>query len=226
MAERGLGSRRACEKLIQEGKVKVNGRTAKLGDKAELDKDRITLDGKIIEAKEKKVYLILNKPWGWVTTVSEPFGMKTVMNLIKVKERVFPVGRLDRYSDGLLLLTNDGELAHKLTHPSFGVSKTYLVKLERPIIEEDLVKLQGIKIDGRKVELEELVLLAPNRLKVKIHEGRKHIIRRVFEKLGYRVTKLTRLQFGPLILGNLKVGQGRFLTAEEIESLKKEGKKV
>lgn len=222
LADAGIASRRKCEQLIFDGKVKVNGKLIKLGDKADPEKDKIVLGGKLIRISQNKVYLILNKPWGFVTTVSEQFGMRTVMELIKVPERIFPVGRLDRYSDGLLLLTNDGELTQKMTHPSFGVSKVYLAKLNEPVKMEDLRKLdEGIIIEGREVALERIKVLAPNRLEITIHEGRKHIVRRMFEELGYAVTKLTRTQFGPLKLGELKVGQWRRLSEKEVELLKK-----
>ncbi|MBI4980251.1 rRNA pseudouridine synthase [Candidatus Woesearchaeota archaeon] len=222
LADAGIASRRKCEELIAQGKVKVNGKPIKLGDKADPEKDNITLEGKLITSETKKIYLIINKPWGYVTTVSEPFGMKKVTDLIPVKERIFPVGRLDRYSDGLLLLTNDGELAHKLTHPSFGVFKTYIVKLDKPITEDEVRTLaEGIIIDGRKVELTEILVLGANRVQVKLHEGRKHIVRRLFEYMKYKVTKLSRIQFGPLTLGALKVGQWRYLNEKEVEMLKK-----
>ena len=147
--------------------------------------------------------------------------MKTVMDLLPVQERIFPVGRLDRYSDGLLLFTNDGELTQKMTHPSFGVSKVYIAKLNHPINQEVLEQAFDLEIDKRKVQIEEILQLAPNRVQIKIHEGRKHIVRRIFEELGFLVTKLTRTQFGPLRLGELKVGQWRYLNEEEIEKLEK-----
>ena len=221
MADAGIASRRKCEELIAQDKVKVNGSSIKLGDKADADKDKITVDGKLITAEAKKIYLIINKPWGYVTTVSEQHGMKKVTDLIQVKERIFPVGRLDRYSDGLLLLTNDGELAHKLTHPSFGVSKEYIVKLDKPTTPEKLEKIWEMRIDGREVAIEAIVQESENRVRLKIHEGRKHIVRRIFEELGYQVKKLTRTRFGPLVLGELKVGQWRYLTEKEVEMLKK-----
>lgn len=220
LADAGIASRRKCEQLIRESRVKVNGKVIKLGDKADSDKDKIYVDNKLIVQRENKIYILLNKPWGYVTTVSEPFGMRKVADLVALKERIYPVGRLDKYSEGLLLLTNDGELANKLTHPSFGVSKIYVVKLAQEIRDEDLAQLLGgIKIEGREVALEKLTMLSPTKLEVKIHEGRKHIVRRLFEELGYRVTKLTRVAFGPLKLGNLKKGKWRYLSGEEIKRL-------
>ncbi|MFA6461652.1 MAG: pseudouridine synthase [Candidatus Woesearchaeota archaeon] len=221
LADAGVASRRKCEELIKQGRVKINGKLAKLGDKADLEINKITLNGQLIKSVPNKVYLMINKPWSIVTTVSEDHHMKTIMDLLPIKERIFPVGRLDRYSDGLLLFTNDGELAHKLTHPSFGVSKIYIAKLNRPISREDLEKVLESVIDDREVKVEKLNILAPNRVEIKIHEGRKHIVRRIFEELGYLVTKLTRIQFGPLQLGELKVGQWRYLNEKEIEQLRK-----
>ncbi len=221
LAERGLASRRKCEELIRIGKVKVNGKLIKLGDQADPEKDKITVEDKPIPFSPQKIYLVLNKPWGFVTTVSEMHGMKTVMELLPVKEKLYPVGRLDRYSDGLLLLTNDGELAHKLTHPSFGVSKEYIAKLDKPTTPEKLEKILEMRIDGREVAIEAIVQEGENRVRLRIHEGRKHIVRRIFEELGYQVKKLTRTKFGPLVLGELKVGQWRYLNDKEVEALKK-----
>lgn len=221
LADAGIAARRKCEELIKQGQVKVNGEMCRLGDKADPEKDKISMNGRGVKHQEKKVYLILNKPWGLVTTVSEEHGMKTVMDLINVKERIFPVGRLDRYSDGLLLFTNDGELTQRMTHPSFSVSKVYVAKLNHPINRETLEQVFDLEIDKRKVAVEELVQEGPNRVRIKIHEGRKHIVRRIFEELGFLVTKLTRIQFGPLKLGELKVSQWRYLEEEEVEQLKK-----
>jgi len=221
LADRGIASRRKCEELVKLGKVKVNGQMIKLGDKADPEKDKITVEGRIVKVLPRKVYLMINKPWGIITTVSEGHGMKTILDLVPARERIFPVGRLDRYSDGLLLLTNDGELTHKLTHPSFGVSKVYVVKLNRLLQKEDVDKILDMEIDDRKVQVEKIKVLGPNRLEIQIHEGRKHIVRRIFEELGYLVTKLTRIQFGPLKLEELKVGQWRYLDEKEVEQLKK-----
>ncbi|MEK6938827.1 MAG: pseudouridine synthase [Nanoarchaeota archaeon] len=221
MADAGIAARRKCEELIKQGQVKVNGKVCKLGDKADPEKDKISVNGRGIKHQKKEIYLILNKPWGMVTTVSEEHNMKTVMDLLPIKERIFPVGRLDRYSDGLLLFTNDGELTQRMTHPSFGVSKIYVAKLNHDINQETLEQVFDLEIDKRKVAVEEMVQEGPNRVRIKIHEGRKHIVRRIFEELGFLVTKLTRIQFGPLKLGELKVGQWRYLEEEEIEQLRK-----
>lgn len=220
LADAGIASRRASEELIAQGRVKVNNNSIKLGDKADPDKDRITVDDSPLPKPEKKVYLVLNKPRGYVTTVTEPFGMPTVMELLNIKERVYPVGRLDKNSEGLLLLTNDGELTQKLIHPSYGVSKTYRIRLNENLRPFDTQRLlSGVFVEGRKVHVQRLHRIKPHEIIIDIHEGRKHIVRKLFEVLGYEVTKLTRLAFGPLRLKDLKPGQWRYLTKDEISML-------
>src|SRR5574342_260828 len=153
LAQAGIASRRKCEELIEKGRVSVNGKVAKIGEKADAEKDKISVSGKPIEV-QKKVYIMLNKPKGYITTVSEKHDMKTVMQLVKVPQRIFPVGRLDRDTEGLLLLTNDGELANKLTHPRYEVEKEYFVVVDKPISERHMEKLQkGVIIDGRRVQI-------------------------------------------------------------------------
>ncbi|MBW2970026.1 rRNA pseudouridine synthase [Candidatus Woesearchaeota archaeon] len=217
LAQAGVASRRKCEELIAKGRVSVNGKIVKLGDKAS-EKDKILVNGKPV-VLEKKVYVMLNKPKGVVTTVSEGFGMKTVLDLVKVPERVFPVGRLDKNTEGLLLLTNDGDLANKLTHPRYEVQKEYFVVLNKPLSEKVMLKLQeGVVIDGRKVDFSRLDF-AGREVFLRIHEGRKHIVRRLFELLGFRVLRLVRTRVGSLDLGDLKPGKWRFLTPSELSRL-------
>jgi len=218
LAQAGIASRRKCEELVAQGKVKVNGKVAKLGDQADSEKDKILLDNKPL-LLQKKVYIMLNKPKGFVTTVSEQFGMKTVMELVKVPQRVFPVGRLDKDTDGLLLLTNDGDFANKLTHPSFEVKKEYFVVLDKPLSDDAKKQLQkGIVIDGRRVQLSRLYVKGKEVL-LRIHEGRKHIVRRLFEKLGFRVTRLQRTKLAMLELGKLPIGKWRALIPTEVAGL-------
>ncbi|MBS3123076.1 rRNA pseudouridine synthase [Candidatus Woesearchaeota archaeon] len=220
LASAGIASRRKCEDLIISGKVKVNGQIATIGQQADAERDSILVDDQNI-LLEKKVYLILHKPQGYVTTVNEPFGMRKVTELIKVKERVYPVGRLDKDTSGILFFTNDGALAHKLLHPSFGVDKTYLVGVDKAFGKKELeVMQQGILVDGRKVAVKAIKLPAPFKISITIHEGRKHIVKRLFEVMGYQVKELCRVSFGPLKLGNLKLGQWRYLNKEEVEELK------
>lgn len=220
LAQAGVASRRKCEDLIADGRVLVNGKTIKLGDKADPDKDKIIVNGRPIEL-EKKVYIMLNKPKGFVTTVSEQFSMKTVMDLVKVPERVFPVGRLDKYTEGLLLFTNDGDLANKLTHPRYEVLKEYYVWLDKILSEKAMEQLQaGIVIDERKVKLFHLEA-AGNKVMVRIHEGRRHIVKRLFEQLGFFVKRLVRTKVGSLELGDLKPGKWRYLTDVELRVLRR-----
>ncbi len=223
LAERGIASRRKCEEYIANGRVKVNGVIIKLGDKADSEKDIILFDDASLPKKESFVYIMLNKPRGYVTTVTEPFGMPTVMDLIRTKERVYPVGRLDKNSEGLLILTNDGELTLRLTHPRHGVSKIYHIRLDRNLAPEDMQKLHaGVRVEGKSVFLSGVHRIKPHELTVTIHEGRKHVVRKLFEEINYVVTKLTRITFGPLVLKNLKPGQWRYLSKEEVYRLKTE----
>lgn len=216
LADVGVGSRRACEKLIVEGRVKVNGVRIKLGDQADPAWDAVTLDEQRIHGEERKTYILLNKPRGYVTTVSEPFGMRTVMELVSTKERIYPVGRLDKDSDGLLLLTNDGMIANRLTHPRYGVAKRYHVRADREVRATDTQRLlHGVRIEGRVVRITWLYRINNREIVIEIHEGRKHIVRKLFEMLGYNVTRLTRTSFGPLVLRGLVAGQWRHLTKDE-----------
>lgn len=217
LAQAGLASRRKCEELIKAGKVTVNGKTVKLGDKASAS-DKITVNGKPVSL-EKKVYIILNKPKGVVTTVKEEHGMKTVLDIVNVKERVYPVGRLDKNTEGLLILTNDGELANLLTHPRYNIEKEYLAILDKTLTEKMLETLQkGIVIDGKPVRVNKINAFQ-NKATITIHEGRKHIVRLLFAELGLYVKKLTRLRVATLSLGTLKTGEFRPLTEREITSL-------
>jgi len=215
MAEAGIGARRKCEEIIKQGRVKINNRTAQLGEKAS-EQDKITVDGKRIK-KQDKTYIMINKPIGFVTTVSETHGMKTIMKLIKTKKRLFPVGRLDKNTEGLLLITNDGELANKLMHPSHKTWKTYEAWLSRPF--KDIEKLKkGIIIDRVKTE-PQIKNIRGNKIVLAIQEGRKHIVRKMFGKLGYNVTNLRRTQIGPLKLGTLAKGTWRYLKEYELKTL-------
>ncbi len=220
LAKAGVASRRKCEWLISKGRVVVNGQVVKLGDKADGSKDKILVGGKPI-VLEQKVYIVLNKPKGFVTTVSEKHNMRTVMDIVRVPQKVFPVGRLDKLTEGLLLLTNDGDLANRLTHPSFEVQKEYFVVVDRPFSERAMEYLQqGVLIDDRKVKLSGCEV-AGKEVLIKIHEGRKHIVRRLFEKLGLNVVRLVRTRVGGLELGSLKSGKWRILTPVEVKQLLK-----
>ncbi len=220
MAESGIASRRNCEELIKQGLVKVNGKTAKLGDKADYEKDRIEVNGKPVK-KQNKVYIILNKPKGILCSVKGEFGRKTVIDLVSCKEKIFPVGRLDFNTEGLLILTNDGDFANRIIHPSSNIKKTYQLTLDRQLTLNNLKRIkEGIEIEGRKVNIidinqnKELITLS-------IHEGRKHIIRKVFDILGYGIKNLKRISIGNLIL-NLAYGEYKFVSREWLEKKIKE----
>lgn len=220
LAMAGVSSRRKCEELIKAGRVKVNNKVVEIGATANPVKDKISVDEKPI-ILEKKVYVLLNKPKGFVTTVSEQHGMRTVRDIVNIKERVFPVGRLDKETRGLLLLTNDGDLANQLTHPSFEVTKDYVATLDKLFSRDSFDKLKrGIKVEGRKVDVRNIVVDG-KRVSLRIHEGRKHIVRKLFFHLGYRVVDLQRVRVGNLTLEGLSEGKWRYLTQRELDLLKK-----
>ena len=209
MAQAGIASRRKCEELIKKGLVKVNGRTAKLGDKADLSKDQVKVRGKPIK-KEKRVYILLNKPRKVLCSVKDKFGKKTVIDLIGCKEKIFPVGRLDFDSEGLMILTNDGDFANRIIHPRYNIKKSYKVFLDKTIQENDIRSIRdGVKIDDRKVNVFDLRKLGQE-VEMSIHEGRKHIIKRLFGSLGYKVVGLKRTAIGGLKL-DLNVGEYAFV---------------
>lgn len=222
MSARGVSSRRAAEKLIANGRVFVNGRAAVLGDTADPELDKITLDGAPLPPPPEFTYIMLNKPRGYVTTMSDERGRKTVADLTSdLGIRVYPVGRLDIDSEGLLLMTNDGELANALMHPSGGVRKTYVVKVSGDA-EAALPKLAApIEIDGYTVEACEVAVLEQDKLQIVISEGRNRQIRRMCEAAGLSVIRLTRVAEGGLTLKGLKPGKWRYLTAKEEKLLRR-----
>ena len=225
LSARGVASRRRAEELIGAGQVTVNGRTAALGDSADPDGDEIRIDGRLLPREQGFVYLMLNKPRGFVSTLSDEKGRRTAAQLVgDCGIRVYPVGRLDMDSEGLLLFTNDGEFANRMTHPKHELEKVYEVWVNRytPGAQEELAKpvvLDGYKIRPPKVEL----LFAQGsmaRFRVTIHEGRNRQIRRMCEEAGMHCTRLRRIQEGNLILGDLPKGKWRYLTQEEVARLK------
>ncbi|MBI4450902.1 rRNA pseudouridine synthase [Candidatus Woesearchaeota archaeon] len=220
LAAAGIASRRKAEELIAAGRVAVNGKKIKLGDQADPDTDRITLDGKPVKL-EKHVYIILYKPKGVLSSVGDQYGRLSVVDLVKIPQRVYPVGRLDIDAEGLILLTNDGELANRLLHPRYEMERTYRVTLNRDIIQNDIARLRkGVRIDGRLVVAKVLQHTAQN-LSVTIHEGRKHIVKRLFQRVGYGVRVLIRTNLASLGLGGLRAGQWRHLTSTELDALRK-----
>jgi pseudouridine synthase len=227
IARAGVASRREAERMVLDGRVAVNGKVVReLGAKADPDKDYIKVDGRLVSRPEPKTYLILYKPKGYVTTTFDPEGRPTVTELLeKVKGRVFPVGRLDYDTEGLIFCTNDGELAYKLQHPSHEVPKAYFAKVDGIPAEERLGKLRkGIRLEDGMTAPARVKLIkkleANSWVEITIHEGRKHQVKRMFEAIGHPVIKLKREGFAFLTLGDLKPGEFRYLTAEEIKRLK------
>jgi len=227
LSRAGVASRRHAEEMMREGRVTVNGAViTELGSKADLDTDHIKVDGKLIHAPKRMVYLALHKPDDTVTTVEDPQGRNTVMDLLHgVKERVYPVGRLDYHSEGLLLLTNDGELANAILSAATHLPKTYLVKVNGRLTgEQEQQFREGIPLSGRRTMPAGLKLLreAENPwYEVRLYEGRNNQIRLMFKHLGRLVEKLNRVRIGPLELGSLKPGQFRHLTEQEVHQLQR-----
>ncbi len=227
IAETGYCSRRKAEELISAGRVKINGRPCKLGDKAGA-KDIISIDGEnlMISRKKRFYYIMLNKPRGYVTTMSDELNRKSVSELVKdVSERVYPIGRLDKNSEGLLLFTNDGKFANDIMHPSGHIAKIYRVTVRPKITDEQLVRMsEGIEIDGRKT-LPCVINVLTNEngrvvLQMVIREGRNRQIRKMCEAVGLEVARLKRTAIGPVKLGMLKPGAYRELTNEELRALR------
>ena len=228
ISKAGLMSRREAEKFITAGKVSVDGKIVQeLGAKADPEKNKIRVDGKILKFDTEKIYLLLNKPRGYVSTVKDERGRKTVLDLVeKISERVYPVGRLDLDSEGLILLTNDGELMNLLLHPKFKIPKTYRVKIRGELTEEKLNKLRaGVELDDGMTAPAEIFLSEVGKdffaLEVTIHEGRNRQIRRMFAMIGCEVLRLKRIKFAGLTLEGVKVGKFRRLKKSEVKELYK-----
>lgn len=227
MARCGIASRRKAEEIILQGHVKVNGIIVKeLGSKVDPEKDEITVYGKIIYEKEEHIYIKLYKPEGYITTVKDQFNRKTVLDLINIKERIYPIGRLDYDTSGLLLLTDDGDLANKLMHPKYRIFKTYEVELKGSINKESInILRKGVLIDGYKTAPAKVKLLKQTQnntsVQISIHEGKNRQVRKMFEAVGNKVIKLKRISFGNIGLGQLKPGQWKYLTVDEVSFLKR-----
>ncbi len=221
LAQRGFGSRRACEQLIAEGRVTVNGVPAVPGTRVDPEVDRVAVDGVPVGVRPGLVTYLLNKPAGVVTTARDPYGRPTVIDLVPAEPRVFPVGRLDADTEGLLLLTNDGDLAHVLTHPRFGVPKEYLVHVEGRPGKEALRRLrQGVLLDDGMTAPARASLVAPDVIRLTIHEGRNRQVRRMCEAVGHPVRRLVRVRIGPLNDRSLKPGAWRVLEPAELNALR------
>ncbi len=208
----GYCSRRKAETLIQDGRVRVNNKRITIGDKA-TEKDNLYVDNKLVN-KESKIYIIFNKPVGCVTAVRDR-DYKTVMDFVKVKERVFPIGRLDFNTSGLLLLTNDGDFANKVMHPRYEVEKTYIVEIDRQISKKDMLNIQrGVKLRDGFTSPAKLRRINLDIIEIKIHEGKNRVVRRIFNKLGYRINSLERVAIGKLRLGKLQSKKYKILKTE------------
>ncbi len=216
----GVCSRRKAEQYILSGRVMVNGRIVqRLGTKVDPVTDRVAWDGKVVKPVRRRLYLALNKPRGYVTSCRQA-GVPVVTELVDVGERVYPVGRLDKDSTGLLLLTNDGRLHHRLSHPSFDHEKEYLVKVARPIADKALARLEaGMVIQGRRTRPARVKRVSGRRFKITIQEGRNRQIRRMVRKVGHRVVSLKRVRIASVRLGELAEGKWRWLSPEELKVL-------
>ena len=228
LANCGIASRRKCEDLILQGKIKVNGKVVtELGTKV-TENDIVEYNNKIVNIEEEKIYILLNKPIGYVTTAKDQFGRDTVLDLVKINKRIVPVGRLDMYTSGALILTNDGEFVNKLTHPKNEIDKTYNVTVAGEITKEDIEKLEnGVKIDNEyitkpakakilKIDKEKNI----SRVQIVIHEGKNRQVRKMCEAIGKKVIALHRSKIGNLDVKDLKLGEWRYLSKSELESFK------
>jgi len=222
LARVGIGSRRVCEDLIAEGRVLVDGETAVLGRRVDPETALIEVDGAPVGVRPDLVHYVLNKPAGVVTTADDPQGRPTVVGLVPDEPRVFPVGRLDVDTEGLLLLTNDGELAHRLTHPSYGVEKEYVAEVEGLPTRAVLRRLrEGVELDDGPTAPARATLVDPSVVRLTIHEGRNRQVRRMCEAVGHSVVRLVRTRIGPLADRSLAPGAWRELTGDEVRSLQR-----
>ncbi len=229
IAMSGTASRRAAETMISEGRVRVNGKkVTEQGVKVEIGCDSVSVDNKPIELKNKKYYIMLNKPAGYVSTVNDQFDRPTVVDIVKdeIGTRIFPVGRLDYETEGLLLMTNDGDFTYKITHPKFKKNKTYIAVIKGGLAIADLNRLRrGVNVEDYKTAPAEAEIIdaenGKTTVKLTIHEGRNRQVRKMFAALGYTVTALKRIKIGELELGNLPPGRWRHLTSHEINCLMK-----
>lgn len=226
LAEAGIASRRKCEEYIIAGRVKVNNQIATLGMKVNADVDNILFDNKKVNSREELVYILLNKPIGYVTTAKEQFSRDSVLDLVKVKQRIVPVGRLDMYTSGALLLSNDGDFVYKITHPKHEIDKTYTVTLKGIITEDEVEKLRnGVEIEDYTTKPAKVKILKTDiekdisRLEITIHEGKNRQVRKMCEAVGRRVQALHRSKIGSLQVKELKMGTWRYLTKKEVDNL-------
>ena len=227
MAECGVASRRKCEEYIQQGRVRVNGEViTELGTKIIQSTDKVEFDGRLITSESNHVYILLNKPIGYVTTTNDQFGRDDVLDLVKVKERIVPVGRLDMYTSGALILTNDGDFVYRVTHPKHEINKTYTVTLKGIITKEEVLKLtQGVDIGDYITKPAKVKILKTDeekqisRLEIVIHEGKNRQVRRMCEAVGRKVLASHRTKIGEISVKEIALGKWRYLRKEEIKKL-------
>jgi 23S rRNA pseudouridine2605 synthase len=222
LARVGIGSRRVAENLIAAGRVTVNGEVAVLGRRVHAEHDAVEVDGVRIGVRPDLVWYLLNKPRGVMTTASDPHADRTVVELVPDEPRVFPVGRLDVDTEGLLILTNDGDLTHRLTHPSFGVEKEYVAEVEGSPSPADVRRLrEGIELEDGMTAPAKASLTPPSVLTITIHEGRNRQVRRMCDAIGHPVVRLVRTRIGPIVDRSLKPGTWRELTTDEVHALER-----
>jgi 23S rRNA pseudouridine2605 synthase len=222
LAQAGLGSRRTCEDLIERGKVRVNGEVAVLGRRVDPEIDVIEIGGAQIGVKAGLVHYLLNKPAGVITTASDPHGRPTVVDIVPAEPRVFPVGRLDADTEGLLLLTNDGDLTHRITHPSYGIEKEYLAEVQGSPSRGALRRLrEGVELDDGMTAPAKVALLGDRTIRLTIHEGRNRQVRRMCEAVGHPVLRLVRTRIGSLYDRTLAPGEWRALSQDEVRALER-----
>lgn len=229
LAECGVASRRKCEEYILQGKVQVNGKTVtELGTKINPQKDKIKFENKEIQKEKKNIYILLNKPIGYVTTADDQFGRDTVLDLVKVKERIVPVGRLDMYTSGALILTNDGDFIYKVTHPKHEINKTYTVTVKGIVKNNEVEQLRkGVNIDDYITKPANVKILKTDaekdisRLEITIHEGKNRQVRKMCESVGKKVIALHRSKIGNIEVKDLELGKWRYLSQSEIQKLLK-----
>jgi 23S rRNA pseudouridine2605 synthase len=223
LAHAGVASRRAAEQLVFAGRVMVGGEVVRDPARDVEEGDAVAVDGRGVALERRHVVYALNKPAGYVSTAKDPQGRPTVVSLIAGRERLYPVGRLDADTTGLLLLTNDGELAHRLTHPSFEVPRVYRAQVRNPPVREPALRRlrEGVQLDDGVTAPAGARRLAPDRVEIVLHEGRKRQVRRMLDAVGHPVVRLERVAFGPLRLGDLPLGGHRLLKAAEVEQLRR-----
>ncbi len=220
LARLGFGSRRLCEELIADERVTVDGEVAVLGRRVDVETALVEVDGSAVGIKPDLVHYLLNKPVGVITTADDPQGRPTVVQIVPEEPRVFPVGRLDADTEGLLLLTNDGELTHRLTHPSFGVEKEYLTQVKGEPSRATVRALRdGVELDDGPTARARVTLVEPTLLRITIHEGRNRQVRRMCEAVGHPVVRLVRTRIGPIVDRRLKPGHWRALARDEVRGL-------